>query len=160
MEQEQSLEKTIHSDLASAMKNRAILETGTLRMLIAAINAKVIEKRGCGNGDTLTEEEVIGVISKEAKKRKESSVAFLSGGRKDLADKEDAERAVIEKYLPPRATEEDINVAILESINSVNPQSMKDFGKVVGESLKRLHGSADASEISLKIKDKLSQMFS
>ena len=141
------------------MKNKNALTVSVLRMLTASIHARRIEKRGSSLSSDLSDNEIIEITGKEIKKRKESSKMFIQGNRHDLAEKEDAERAVLELYMPPRATTGEIDEIISRAIASVHPSSAKDFGKVIGEAMKELSGKADAGEVGSKIKEKISSMF-
>lgn len=153
METPQPLEKRIHSECEQFLREKKSFEVSTLRMLISAFQTKQIEKRGKGGAEKLTEDEVLEVITRETKKRREASKAFRDGGRNDLADKEDAERLLLEKYLPPQASEEEVNEVIVRVYEKIRPESEKDFGKMIGEAMKTLKGRADAGTISSKIKE-------
>lgn len=151
------LEKKIQSDLIEAVKKKEGLVTETLRMLIAGIHNKSIEKKSKsedGNRD-LVEEEVLDVLLREAKKRKEAERFFSEGGRVELAEKEARELNVLERYLPKQFSREEIEGFIGKAIEKIKPQGGGDFGKIMGEAMKSLKGRADASLVGDIIKEKL-----
>ena len=149
------LEKKIQSDLIEAVKKKEGLVTETLRMLIAGIHNKSIEKKGKGGSGDLIEEEVLDVLLREAKKRKEAERFFSEGGRIELAEKEARELNVLERYLPKQFSREEIEDFILKAIEKIKPQGAGDFGKIMGETMKSLKGRADASLVGEIIKEKL-----
>lgn len=150
------LEKKIQSDLIDALKKKESLTAETLRMLIANLHNKLIEKRSKESGGDLIEEEVIDVILREVKKRKEAERLFAEGGRVELAEKEARELSVLEKYLPKQFSRDEIENLIVEVIGRIKPQGQQDFGRVMGEAMKSLKGKADASLVGEIIRGKLS----
>ncbi len=158
METMQPLEKRIHSDCEAALRRRDDRVVLTLRMLIAALQTRQIEKRGKGDAGPMSDEETLDAIIREVKKRKESAQAFREGGRMDLAEKEEAESLILGAYLPPQATEDEIKEAIQKAVALVAPSSKKDFGKVMGEAMKSLKGRADAGAVGAKIKEIFSSL--
>lgn len=149
------LEKKIQSNLIEAVKKKERLTTETLRMLMSGVHNKSIEKKSKKGESELTEEEILEVVSKEVKKRKEAAHLFFEGGRPELADKEMKEFYVLERYLPKQFTHDEIERFVTEIIEKVKPQGMGDFGKVMGEAMKLLKGKADASSVGDIIKEKL-----
>jgi uncharacterized protein YqeY len=154
------LHQKINEDLKMAMKAANGFELGVLRMLSAAFHNKEIEKKGRGLEPVLSDEEVIEVLSKEAKKRKEAIEIFNKGNRSDLAEKEAKELEIIKKYLPEEMAVEEVEKivkAAIEKIRSANPPSggEKEFGLVMKEAMKDLKGKADASSVSEIIKKSL-----
>lgn len=150
-----SLLEKINSDLKSFFKAGQSFEVGILRMIVAAIHNKEIEKRGKGKEPELTEEELIDLLSKENKKRKESAELYKQGNRNDLVEKELKESEFIQKYLPEAASEEEIGKIVSEAIAKTGAKDIKDMGKAMGEAMKWLKGRADASVIGNLIKKKL-----
>jgi len=124
-------------------------------MLLSSIHSRLIEKKGQGKTE-LSNEEVLEVIAKEAKKRREAAEIFVSGGRNDLAEKERKELSIVEIYLPAQASDEEIERIVKKAIGIVNPTSQKDFGKVMAEAMKDLKGKADGTRIGNCIKQLLS----
>ncbi len=133
----------IKSDLKEAMKSKDVLRLSVLRMVIAVANHKVVE---------LNDNDVLEILSKEAKKRKEAISLFLEGGREDLASKEEAELKILGAYLPAQMSEEEIK-KVVENILSLAQN--KEFGLVMKEVMKELKGKADAGLISKVLKELL-----
>lgn len=152
---EAPLEIKIHNDLEFSMKQKNQLHTETLRMLLSSIHSRLIEKRGQGKTE-LTDDDVLEVLAKEAKKRREAAEIFASGGRNDLAEKEKRELTIVETYLPTQASDEEIEVVVKKAIEIVNPASQKDFGKVMAEVMKNLKGKADGTRIGNRVKKMMS----
>ena len=149
--------ETINADLKAAMKSGDAARLGTLRMLAAAIHNREIEKHGAPDGKGgLTPEDVLEVVQREAKKRKESIQLFTQGGRKDLADAEAAELSVLKAYLPEELSEDEVRKVVAAVVAAVKPQGAKDFGKVMGVAMKELKGRADASLVTALVKESLS----
>ena len=142
------LKEKLTDDLKTAMKNADQLTVGVLRLLMAAIKNKEIEKR-----TQLSEEEVLQVLSNEAKKRKDSIDVFSQGGREDLAKKEREELLILEQYLPKQLSAEETEQIINRVLTRV---SVKEFGPVMKEVMKELKGKADGKLVSGIIKKKLS----
>lgn len=153
------LKEKIKNDLNNALKNGNKTEVSTLRMLLAAISNKEIDKKYKEKieGDAkLTDEEVIGVVSSEVKKRKEAAMEFEKGNRKELAEKELAEAKTLQIYLPEQLSEEEVKTLIKEAIEKIKAVSIKDMGKVMAELAPKIKGKADGAEVSRMVKDLLS----
>lgn len=142
--------KKISEDLKVAMKSGDSFRLGVLRMVNSALQNKKIEK---GKDGILTEEEVLQVLTKEAKKRKESVIAFEAGGRPELAENEKKELAVIEAYLPAQMSREDAAKEVERILSGIADKSK--FGLVMKEVMKELKGKADAGMVTELIKEKL-----
>ncbi len=151
------MQQKISSDIKEALKSGDSFLAGVLRMIIASFKNKEIEKKGKGESSELIESEMIDILSKEAKKRKDAADAYSSGGRNDLAQQELKELDIIKKYLPAQLNAEEIEKIVDKAIETIGVQSQKDFGKVIGEAMKELKGKADASEVSAIIKRKLEE---
>ncbi len=151
------LQKKINDDVKQAMKSKEEIRLTTLRMLLASLHNKEIEKKGKKLEPTLSEEEVIEVLSREAKKRRESIDAYTKGARDDLVKKESEELKIIKSYLPEQLSEEEVEKIVIEAIKRIDAKGQKDFGRVMGEAIKELKGKAEASLISEIIKHKLPQ---
>jgi uncharacterized protein YqeY len=138
-----SLQQRIQTDIAVAMRGGDSLRRDVLRMASsAAYNA---EKR---NGRPLTEDELLAVLSREVKTRRESVEAFRSGGREDLATKEEAEIAILSEYLPQPLTEAEIGALVQQAIGETGASSARDMGKVMGWLAPRTRGRADGKRVS------------
>ena len=133
-----SLFKKIQNDMYTAMKAGEKESTNTLRITLAKLKDKQIEKR-----DNLTEEEVIKIIQTLVKQRKESIELYIKGGRNELADIEKNEIALLKKYLPKMISENDIKNIVETVINEVGATSMSDMGKIMPQVMKRGKGLID-----------------
>ena len=125
------------------MRGGEALRRDTLRMATSA--AYNVEKR---NGHPLTEDELLAVLSREVKTRRESVEAFRAGGREDLATKEEAEIAILSEYLPEALTEAEIAALIAEAIAATGAASARDMGKVMGWLSPKTRGRADGKRVS------------
>jgi uncharacterized protein len=143
------LEK-INEDLKSAMKAKDQFRLGVLRMVNSAFQNKKIEK---GKDAILEDEEVLQILTKEAKKRKESIIAFEDGGRPELAENEKKELVIVEEYLPEQMSKEEVVVLVENILKNISDKS--SFGLVMKEVMAELKGKADAKMISEIIKEKL-----
>ncbi len=138
------------SDLKEAMKAGNAEKVGLLRMLNSALKNKAIEK---GKDATLTEDDEMQVLLREAKKRKESVEAFMTGGRADLADKEKAELAIIEEYLPKQMSREEAAALVDKILAGVADKS--NTGLVMKAVMAEMKGKADGKMVSELVKEKL-----
>jgi uncharacterized protein YqeY len=125
------------------MRGGETLRRDTLRMATSA--AYNVEKR---NGHPLTEDELLAVLSREVKTRRESVEAFRAGGREDLATKEEAEIAILSEYLPEALTEAEITALVTEAIAATGAASARDMGKVMGWLSSKTRGRADGKLVS------------
>jgi len=144
-----SLFQKIEEDLKLALKNREELTVSTLRFLISAIKNQEIEKQR-----ELSDEEVIQILQRQIKQRRESMAAFQSGGREDLALKEKRELEILSKYLPQQLTPKELEEIVKEVIAMLGP-TQKDFGKVMGQVMVRVKGRAEGSLVSQTVKEAL-----
>jgi uncharacterized protein YqeY len=146
-----TLKEQIISDMTAAMKARDAARTSTLRMVKAAIMHR--EKEG---GDELSDEDVMKLLRSQLKQRRDSVDQYQKAGRQDLADKETAEIAVIESYLPQAASEAEIEQAVTEAITETGATSMKEMGAVMKAAIAKLAGkNADGKTVSETVKKKL-----
>ncbi len=146
-----SLQIRITEDTKTAQKKGDTVRLSVLRMLSAALHNREIEKFGSGDKDPLTDAEVMQVLQKEAKKRKEAAELFGKGGRKDMAEKEEKELAIINGYLPAAATRDEMERAVEEAIK----EGAKDMGGVMKSARQKLQGQVDGKELSEIVKQKL-----
>ncbi len=145
------IREKITADIKSAMIAKDSLKLGALRMLQAAIKNREIDMRP----NQITQEEVMGVLKKLVKQRKESIDQFQQAGRQDLVDKESAELKVLEVYLPSQMSRDQIESLVVEVISGVGAKSIKDMGTVMKEVITRSAGAADNKIVSEVIKSKL-----
>ena len=140
----------ILEDLKTAMKNQDKETLSVIRMVKGAIQMEELNKK-----KELTDDEVIGIIAKQIKTRKESIAEFEKGNREDLIEKTENEIKILEKYLPEQLTLEEVTKIIDETFEEVKPESMKDMGKLMGKITPKVKGKYDMGEISKIIKEKL-----
>ncbi|HSK73234.1 MAG TPA: GatB/YqeY domain-containing protein [Pyrinomonadaceae bacterium] len=146
-----SLKDKIVSDLTAAMKAKDANRTSTLRMVKSNLMNRQIEK-----GGELTEEEITKALQTLVKQRRDSVEQYEKAGRSELAEKEQAEIAVIEDYLPQAASQEEIEQAVSEAINETGASSMKEMGAVMKAAMAKLQGkTADGKLVSDTVKRKL-----
>ena len=137
------MKERLTGDLKQAMKAGDTARRSVIRMAMAAIKNAEIAKR-----EPLEEPEVLGVIAKEARQRQESIDAFKEGERQDLVDKEEAELAILQEYLPEQATREEIVAAARAAIAEVGAQGPRDKGKVMPVLIAQFKGKAGGREIN------------
>src|SRR2546423_6641697 len=146
-----TLKDNIVSDMTAAMKAKDAARTSTLRMVKAAIMNR--EKEG---GEQLTDEDVTKLLRSQMKQRRDSVEQYQKAGRQDLVDKEQAELAIIETYLPQAASQENIDQAVANAIAETGASSMKDMGAVMKAAMANLAGkNADGKAVSDSVKAKL-----
>jgi uncharacterized protein YqeY len=146
-----SLEKTITGDIAAAMKAKQAERLSTLRMLKAALMNKSVEKNR-----QLEAAEELQVVSALVKQRRDSIEQFAAGGREDLAAKERAEIVVLESYLPPAVSDEELDRAVGQAIADTGATGPKDMGKVMKAVMALLSGkTVDGKTVSERVKGRL-----
>jgi uncharacterized protein len=146
-----TLQEKIQSHMADAMRSKDSLRLSVLRMMKTAVKNKEVEKM-----KALEEPEVIAVLNSLVKQRRDSIEQFRSGGREEMAQKEEAEIKILEEYLPAAASDDEIRKAIDDAIQQTGAASLKDMGKVMKTSLTLLAGkTADGARVSQLVKEKL-----
>ena len=154
MVNDMSLKDRLVADMTQAMKAKDANKLSTLRM---AKSALMNEENKRGVGTVLSDEEVAKVLNSLVKQRKDSIEQFTANGRTELAEKERAELAVLEEYLPKAATQAEVSAAVEAAINETGASSMKDMGTVMKAALAKLQGqNADGKMVSETVKIKLS----
>jgi len=153
------LKEKIQSDLNKMLKERNETAVSTLRMALASVTNKEKEKKYKENSDKLTDEEVLQVLSSEAKKRKEAIIEFEKGGRNDLVVKEKAELEIIKQYLPEQLSDDELKKIVKEAIEKVGAKEIKDMGKIMAEVMPKIKGRADGSQVNNIAKDLLKSSF-
>lgn len=149
-----ALKDRLRSDLTTAIKARDEIRSSTLRMVLTAItNAEVAGKAA----RVLSDEDVIGVLSSEAKKRREAATAFADGGRAEMAAKEVAEAAVIADYLPAQLTSAEIEAIVTAAVQQTEAagEGMRAMGKVMGVVQPQVKGRADGSAVAAEVRRQL-----
>ena len=149
-----TLKEQIRTDLTTAIKARDELRSSTLRMVLTAItNAEVAGKEA----KQLTDDEVLTVLTSEAKKRREAATAFSDGGRAEMAAKEEAEAAVLADYLPEPLTAEEVEALVAAAIEQTGAagEGMKAMGKVMGVVTPQTKGRADGGQVAAEVRRQL-----
>jgi len=144
-----SLQNQIEKELKEAMTQKKATEVSVLRMIISAVKNQMIADKK----KELNDEEVMAVITNQAKRRKESIAAFEKGGRQDLADQEKAELEIIQAYLPEQLSAEEIKKAVDDIISKQGDNP--NFGAVMGQVMAKLKGQADGKIVTQIVKDAL-----
>ena len=150
-----SLKDKISADIKAAMKAKDKIRLETVRSIKKAVLEKEVSIRPSGR-DELTEVEELELLSKLAKQRRDSIAQYQSAGREDLVEQENEELKILETYLPTALSEEELEAAIDDIINSVQATSIKDMGKVMGVAMQKLRGRVDGSAVQQLVKAKLS----
>jgi uncharacterized protein YqeY len=146
-----TLKERITEDMKAAMRASEKERLSTIRMLQAAIKQREVDER-----IVLDDAQVIAVLEKMVKQRKESIVQFEQGGRQDLADKEKSEIVLLQAYLPTQLSDAEVDALIKDAIASTGAASVKDMGKVMGMVKGKAAGRADMGVVSARIKAALS----
>ena len=146
-----TLKAQITEDMKAAMRARDAERLGTIRMLLAAIKQQEVDQR-TEPDDTA----ILAIVGKLIKQRRDSVTAYTEGGRQDLADKESAEIAVLQAYLPEQLSGDAMAAAVRDIIAETGASGPRDMGKVMGAAKKRLAGKADMAAVSALVKAQLS----
>lgn len=149
-----ALKDRLRTDLTAAIKGRDQVRSSTLRMLLTAItNAEVAGKEQ----RELSDDDIIGVLSTEAKKRREAATAFEDGGRAEMAAKEQAEAVVIADYLPVQLSEDEIRDIVTAAIEQTGAagEGMRAMGKVMGVVQPQVKGKADGGAVAAEVRRQL-----
>ena len=146
---ESSLKATVQSDLTAAMRARDQVRSGTLRMALAAMTNEEVSGT---QARELSDDEVLKVLAKEAKKRKEASVAYTGAGRPELAAKEDAELAILEAYLPAQLSDEELATIVAAAIEDTGATGMQQMGQVMKAAQPVIAWRADGGRVAAVVK--------
>ena len=146
-----SLKDRINDDMKAAMRARQAGRLSAIRMLLAAVKQREVDER-----ITLDDTQIVGVVDKLIKQRKDSIAAFRQAGRTDLVDKESAEITVLEAYLPQRLSADDIAREVATIVAELGASGPGDMGKVMGAAKGRLAGKAEMAQVSAAVKQALS----
>lgn len=142
-----TLKERITEDMKAAMRAKETERLGAIRMLTAAIKQKEVDERV-----ELDDAGVVAIVDKLLKQRKDSIDAFQKAGRQDLADKEQAEVAVLQAYLPARLSADEVAAEVKKIVAEVGASGPGDMGKVMGAAKQRLAGKADMGQVSAAVK--------
>ncbi|HEU5442756.1 MAG TPA: GatB/YqeY domain-containing protein, partial [Steroidobacteraceae bacterium] len=146
-----TLKERITEDMKSAMRAGEKERLGTIRLALAAIKQREVDER-----ITLDDGQVLAVLEKMIKQRKEAITQFQAGGRADLVAKESAEVSILDAYLPARMSDAELDALIAGAIASSGATSAKDMGKVMAVVKSQAQGRADMGAVSARVKEKLS----
>jgi len=146
-----SLKDRIQEDVKAAMRAAERERLGTLRLILAAIKQREVDER-----ITLDDAQVLSVLEKMIKQRRESIASFESGGRSDLVAKESAELKLIQGYLPAQLSDAELDALIAEAMAQTSATSVKDMGKVMAAVKAKAAGRADMATVAARIKARLS----
>jgi uncharacterized protein YqeY len=145
------LQQKLTDDLKQAMKAGDTVKRSVIRLVMAAIkNAEIAKQKALEDGD------ILGIIAKEIRQRKESIEAFKEGNRADLAANEEAEMAILEAYMPAQMSRDEIIAEVRKVIKEVGAESIRDKGKVMPKLIANLKGKADGREINEVVTELLS----
>ncbi|MGI9950828.1 GatB/YqeY domain-containing protein [Moorellaceae bacterium AZ2] len=144
------MKEQLTRDMKEALKSHDKVRLQTIRMVLASIKNAEIERRR-----PLNDEEIVNVIQREIKMRKEALEQFMRGGRQDLVRQAEAEIGVLEEYLPRQLSEEELLAVIRDTIREVGAQSGKDVGKVMAALMPKIRGRADGKRANQVVKELL-----
>ena len=147
-----SLRDRINDDMKAAMRAKDSERLGTIRMLLAAAKQREVDER-----ITLDDTQLVAIVDKLIKQRKDSITAFTQGGRQDLADKEAAEVRVLEAYLPQRMSADEVNAAVAALVASLGASGPGDMGRVMAAAKAQLGGQAEMALVSAAVKQALAK---
>jgi len=147
---EAALKQKLSDDLKQAIRGRDKLRSSVIRLIMAAIKNAEIAKQA-----SLDEADILGIITKEARQRKESIEAFRQGDRQDLVAQEEAELAILKDYLPRQISRDEIIAYARKVIDQVGAQGPRDKGKVMTQLIPQLKGKADGREINAVVTELL-----
>jgi hypothetical protein len=145
-----TLKARITDDMKAAMKAKDAPRLGTVRLALAAIKQREVDER-----KDLTDADVLAVLEKMIKQRRDSIQQYTAGNRKDLADQEQFEIDVLSAYLPQQAGDAEIDAVIAEAIAATGAKGVADMGKVMGRVKAKLAGRADMGQVSARVKARL-----
>lgn len=145
----------LSSQLKEAMKAKDEMTMTTIRMIISKMKEQDIEARVKGNMDGISDGELMSLMQGMIKQRQESSKMYKEGGRPELAEREDAEIAIIETFLPPQMSDEDVATVIAGIISETGAAGIKDMGKVMAELKTKYAGQLDMGKAGAVVKQKL-----
>lgn len=147
----ESLKQLIEADMKTAMREKDKDRLGTIRLILAAIKQREVDER-----ITLDDTQVLAILDKMVKQRRDSIEQFRAAGREELAIKEEAELAVIQGYMPAALSDAELDALIAEAVTASGAKTMQEMGKVMGLLKAKVQGRADMGAVSAKIKARLS----
>lgn len=145
-----SLKEQLVADLKQSMKDKDTIAKSAITLVRAAILQVEKDERR-----ELSEDDIVGIISKQVKQRKDALIDFQKANRQDLIDQTEREIEVLTEYLPQQLSEEELKVIVLDAINEVGATSMKDMGKIMGIVMPKIKGRADGGMVNKIVKENL-----
>lgn len=149
------LRSRLNDALKDAMKSQDSLAVSTLRLILAALKDRDIAARGKGENDGIGDDEILEMLQKMVRQRRDSIDMYTKGGREELAEREAGEIKVIERFLPQALGEDEMRAAIDAVVAELNASSIKDMGRVMGELKQRFAGQMDFGKASAIVKEQL-----
>ncbi|WP_369140881.1 GatB/YqeY domain-containing protein [Modestobacter versicolor] len=146
------LKDRLRADLTTAMKGRDELSTATLRMVLSAVSAEEVAGK---EARQLSDDDVMAVLRREAKKRREAAEAFAGAGRTEQAERERAEEGVIAAYLPAQLADADLAAIVADVVTRTGAAGMKDMGKVMGAVTGQVAGRAEGGRVAAEVRRQL-----
>ena len=146
------LKKRLRDDLTTAMKSRDELRTATLRMVLTAVTSEEVSGK---EARELSDDEVMGVLRREAKKRREAAEAFAGAGRAEQAQREEAEGGVLAGYLPAQLEDADLAAIVADVVTRTGASGMQDMGKVMGAVQGAVAGRAEGGRVAAEVRRQL-----
>lgn len=141
----------LQEELKQAQLSHDEIKVSTLRMLLSEIHNTQIQK-----GGELSDQDLVSILQREAKKRKEAAEGFRQGGREESAQKEETELKIIQAYLPQQLSDEELTKIVEEAINNMGAASIQDMGKVMSSVMGKVAGRAEGTRVSTLVKERLS----
>jgi uncharacterized protein len=148
------LKQQLKEELKQSMLAKDALKTSTLRLLLSSINYAEIQKGGAGY--EATDEDVLAVIQREAKQRRDSIESYEANDRQELADKEKLELEILTEYLPKQLSDDEIKTFVTEAISQTGATGMQDIGKIMGALMPKVKGKADGNLVNKIVREQLS----
>lgn len=152
MTEQPGLKATLQQDLTAAMRERDKVRAGTLRMALTAVTTEEVSGK---EQRELSDDEVLKVITKEAKKRREAAEAYTGAGRAELAEQEEAELAVLEGYLPAQLSDEELEQLAREAVAETGATDMRAMGQVMKALQPKIAGRAEGGRVAAAVKQAL-----
>ncbi|MFV0322259.1 MAG: GatB/YqeY domain-containing protein [Alphaproteobacteria bacterium] len=150
------LREQLSESLKTAMKAREALTLSTLRLILAAIKDRDIEARGAGNDEGIDDTQITALLQTMVKQRREAIKIALEGKRQDIAQKEEKEIEIIQRFLPEPMTDSEIDLAIKNIVEETGASSIKEMGAVMAKLKEQYLGRMDFGQVSKKVRDALS----
>ncbi len=153
MSTESPLKSRIQNDMKAAMRAKDKIRLGTIRMLLATIKQREVDGQ-----TTLNDKQILGVIEKMLKQRRDSFEQYSAANRPELAEKEQQEMSILQEYMPEQLGDAELEALVTEAIAAVGAKSPQDMGKVMGQIKPKVQGRADMSKVSQLVKTQINSL--